>query len=245
MVGGAGTSGQKPLVIRAAGPSLATFGLSGTLDDPKFDLFAGSTPSGGNDNWGGGSALATALANVGAFPFSGPTSRDAAATVNITNRDNSVQVSAAGNGTGLVLAEIYDASPGPTFPATTPRLLNVSVRKSLGTGLTVGFTIGGSGSKTVLIRAIGPTLAAFGVGGTVVDPQLVLFKGDAKRDSNDNWGDTPALTAAFGAVGAFNLNAGSKDAALLATLEPGGYSVLVTGVGGTTGVALIEVYEMP
>ncbi|MCX6950587.1 MAG: immunoglobulin domain-containing protein [Verrucomicrobia bacterium] len=246
VVGGNATTGAKPLVIRAAGPSLGAFGVPGTLADPMFDLFAGSVKNGGNDNWGGSAQLTAALSAVGAFAFTGPNSLDAAATANVISRDNSVVVASANNGSGTVLAEIYDATPSDAFAATTPRLINVSVRKHLGTGLTAGFVLGGSASTKVLIRAVGPTLGVFGVPGVVADPQLTLFNDKSvKIGENDNWGGTAALSAAFTAVGAFALPTDSKDAALLVTLPPGLYSVQATGTGTTTGVALVEVYEVP
>lgn len=145
----------------------------------------------------------------------------------------------------MVIAELYDATPAAAFTATTPRLINVSVLKHLGTGVTAGFVIGGSTARTVLIRAIGPTLGGFGVADTVADPQLALFSGQTERARNDNWGGGTALAAAFAQVGAFGLAADSRDAALLATLAPGNYTVQVSGVAGTTGVALVEVYEVP
>ncbi len=245
VVGGANTSGQKPLVIRAAGPSLGALGVPGTLADPRFELFADTTSTGGNNDWGGSASLANAMAAVGAFAYTSPSSLDAAADVRISTRDNSVKVSANGAGTGLVIAEVYDATPEASVTATTPRLINVSVLKNIGTSLTAGFVIRGGSSQTVLIRAIGPTLVTFGVGNLVSDPQLTLFRGQTAIGSNNNWGGTAPLTAAFNQVGAFTLPAASLDAALLATLEPGDYTVQVTGVGGTTGTALVEVYEVP
>jgi sugar lactone lactonase YvrE len=246
VVGGSGTSGTKPLVIRAAGPSLSVFGVGSPLDDPQFSLFAGSTAAGGNDNWGGSPALTAALAAVGAFAFVSPTSKDAATTANISSRDNSVVVSSANSGGGSVLAEVYDATPSSSFTTTTPRLINVSVRKNLGTGLTVGFVLGGSAATKVLVRVVGPTLGTFGVGGVVADPQLTLFNDKSvKIGENNDWGGTTDLAAAFAAVGAFVLPATSKDAALVATLQPGSYSVVASGTAGTSGVALVEVYEVP
>lgn len=247
VVGGAGTSGPKPLVIRAAGPSLGALGVGGTLDDPKLELFAGSIKSGENDNWGGGADVSAAMAAVGAFAFSPPTSRDAAVFTSIVGGPgNSVQVSANGNGTGTVIAEIYDASPPGSFRASTPRLINVSVRKHLGTGLTMGFVVGGSGVKSVLVRAIGPTLGSFGVDGVVADPRLAVFnKSSTQIASNDNWAGDAVLGATFTKVGAFPLPADSRDAAVVATLQPGEYTVQVSGVNNTTGVALVEVYEVP
>jgi sugar lactone lactonase YvrE len=246
VVGGSGTSGSKPLVIRAAGPALGLLGVGGTLDDPKFELYAGSTKTTENDNWGGSAQLSAAMTAVGAFPYTVATSKDAAATASISSRDNSVVVSAASGNAGLVIAEIYDATPSESFVATTPRLINVSVRKSIGSGLTAGFVLGGSAATKVLIRVVGPTLGDFGVPGVVADPKLTLFNGSSvKIDENDNWGGTAALSAAFTSVGAFGLPAGSKDAAIVTTLNPGNYSVQAAGVNNTTGVVLVEVYEVP
>ena len=246
VVGGAGTSGSKPILIRAAGPALVQLGVGGVLNDPKLETYAGSTKTGENDNWGGSAVLSNAFAAVAAFPYPAATSLDAAVFGNISAGDNSVKVSATGSGTGLVIAELYDSTPVAAMTATTPRLVNVSVLKALGTGMTAGFVIDGTSPKKVLIRVVGPTLGTvFGVGGVVADPQLTLFSGQAVIGSNDNWGGTPELTAAFTQVGAFGLPAASKDAAVLATLQRGSYTVEAKGVGGTTGVAILEVYEVP
>ena len=249
VVGGAGTSGSKPILIRAAGPTLgaAPFNVPGSLNDPKIELFAGSTKTSENDNWGGSPSLSAAFASVGAFAYVSGTSLDAAALATIAAGDNSVRVSAAGSGTGTVIAELYDSTPFVSLTATSPRLVNVSVLKNLGAGLTAGFVIDGTGAKRVLIRAVGPTIGAspFNVGGVVADPQLTLFSGSTSIGSNDNWGGGAELTAAFTQVGAFALPAASRDAAILVTLQPGAYTVRATGVGGTTGVAIVEVYEVP
>jgi hypothetical protein len=123
----------------------------------------------------------------------------------------------------------YDSTADASFSLVSARLLNVSVLKSIGAGLTAGFTLVGSSAKTVLIRAVGPTLRDFRLGEAIADPQLVLFNSTAAAiGTNDNWGGTPALTAAFTSVGAFALPASSRDAAVLATLPPDGYTVQVT-----------------
>jgi hypothetical protein len=246
VVGGSGTTGSKALVIRAAGPSLGALGVPGTLDDPKLELFAGSTKTGENDNWGGSPTVANAMAAVGAFAYLGPTSRDATSALSVASGDNSVKVSAAGSGTGAVIAEIYDATPADSFTSATPRLLNVSVLKPLGAGFTVGFVVGGNVPKNVLVRAIGPTLGtAFLLGGVVSDPQLTLFSGQTVIGANDNWGGGAPLTSAFASVGAFVLPPASRDAAVTAALSPGNYTVQVSGVGGATGTILVEIYELP
>lgn len=246
VVGGTGTTGAKPLVIRAAGPSLGALGVAGTLSDPKIELYAGATKAGENDDWGGADRITSAMASVGAFAFASARSLDAAAVADITTSNNSVKVFGVGSSTGTVIGEIYDATPAGTFTTATPRLLNVSVLKNIGTGLTAGFVIGGSTPKTILVRAIGPGLASFGITSTAVaDPQLTLFgAGGVRMGENDNWGGTAALTAAFDQVGAFSLASGSRDAAILATLAPGNYTAEVRGIGGT-GIALVEIYEVP
>jgi hypothetical protein len=84
-----------------------------------------------------------------------------------------------------------------------------------------------------------------GIPSASADSQLTLFFGRRAIGTKDNWGGEPALTAAFAQVGAFALPAASRDAALLATLQPGAYTVQARGVSGTTGVALVEIYEVP
>jgi len=99
----------------------------------------------------------------------------------------------------------------------------------------------------VLIRGVGPGLTGFGVSGVMPDPQISVFTPTAQLAANAGWGtgtsSAAQLSAAAALVGAFPLAAGSKDSALLVTLPPGAYSVEVTSVSGTTGVALIEVYD--
>jgi hypothetical protein len=114
--------------------------------------------------------------------------------------------------------------------------------------MTAGFAIGGSTAKTVLIRAVGPSLGTppFNIAGAIADPQLTLFSGQTNIGSNDNWGGTATLVNTFNQVGAFALSSTtSRDAALLVTLQPGTYTVQVSGVGSTTGVAIVEIYDVP
>jgi hypothetical protein len=162
-----------------------------------------------------------------------------------------VHVRGNGDTTGVALAEIYDATETAAISATAPRLVNVSARALVGSGddiLIPGFVITGGSPKTVLIRAIGPTLGDLGVEGAMADPRLQLYSGDTEIEANDNWGDDPAavapLIALFNRVGAFEIPEGSADAVLVVTLDPGLYTAHVRGVDGGTGVALVEVYEV-
>ena len=104
----------------------------------------------------------------------------------------------------------------------------------------------GPGSRTVLIRGIGPTLGAapFNLTGVAADPRVTLYAGTRWMAANDDWGGSSALAAAFTRVGAFSLANTSRDAALITTLAPGNYSVQITGAGANPGLALVEVYEI-
>jgi hypothetical protein len=242
-LGGTAAPATKAVLLRAIGPSLGAFGVGGTLADTVLTVFQGQTQVAQNDDWAGGFDFAS----VGAFALAGNPIRDAALyNAAIPSGSYSIQVTGKNNATGVALAEIYDATPASSFSVATPRLINVSARTQVGTGddvLIAGFSIGGSTPLRVLIRAVGPTLAAFGVGGTLADPRLQIFRGQTQIAENDNWAAADAAT--FGSVGAFALQANSRDAALVITLQPGTYSAQISGVNNTTGVALVEVYELP
>ena len=121
--------------------------------------------------------------------------------------------------------------------------------------LAAGFVVRGTTPRRLLIRAVGPTLSGFGVTGVLADPKLEVFRQgtEAPLATNDNWSapispstSTAAqLTAAFSSVGAFALTANSRDAALIITLPAGTYTAQVSGVNNTTGVAIVEVYDLP
>jgi hypothetical protein len=236
IVGIAVDGGTRDVLVRAVGPGLASFGLTTAMADPRLELFRGQTLVLANDDWP--AALAPTFAAAGAFalPLG---SRDAAFRQGL---DGGFSIQARGTGPGVVLVEAYDIGTG-----NTPRLINVSARNRVGTGddiLIAGFNIEGTGTKQLLIRAVGPGLAAFGVTGVLVDPRLELFTGAGTRvTENDNW--AASLAPTFSAVGAFGLTVGSPDAALLTTLPPGSYSVQVRGADGGTGEALVEIYEVP
>lgn len=236
------TGGSKDVLLRAVGPGLAAFGLTGTLADPRIAVYnLQGRLVGENDDWAN---LAGEFTAVGAFPLQ-VGSRDAALiTQLIASQSKTAHIPASTS--GLVLIEAYDLTD-----TTAQRLTNVSVRNRVGTGadiLIAGFAIAGTGNKRLLVRGVGPGLAAFGVTGVLADPRLVLQRSGENGTStfvaeNDDW--SSSLASTFAAVGAFNLPSGSKDAALLVTLAPGTYTVQLSGVGDTTGEALIEAYEVP
>jgi len=249
VVGGAGTSGSEPLLIRASGPALVPFGVAGTLPDPQLQLFSGSSVQGTNDGWAGSAQIASTAASVGAFAWPNPLSHDSALLGTLSAGAYTAQIAGQGGDTGVALAEVYDATPAGAYTQTSPRLVNISTRVQVGTGgsiLIAGFVIGGATSKTVLIRASGPALIPFGVSGTLPDPRLQLFSGSTLVESDSGWGGDAEIASTAASVGAFSWGSSpTNDSAILVTLPPGAYTAQVSGAGGDTGVALIEVYEVP
>lgn len=128
------------------------------------------------------------------------------------------------------------------------RLLNLSSRGELpaGSALIAGFVLEGSGSKPLLLRGVGPGLSGFGVPGVLENPVISLFAGTVRMAGVDDWdqdGSGPAVSAAAASAGAFPLEQGSADAALLSVLGTGIYSVHLSDAGAGGGAALVEVYD--
>jgi hypothetical protein len=254
MIAGFVVAGTEPksVLIRATGPALTTFGLGGALPNPKLELYSGQTKIQENDDWSSASnasEVAATAERTGAFALAAG-SKDAALLATLAPGSYTAQVSTTDGAAGVSLVEVYDAGQGPVGDAT-PRIINISTRAVVNGGegiLIAGVVITGNAPKQVLIRATGPALAGFGVGNALADPRVKLFKGETLIRENDNWSDSatdaPLIAAAGVATGAFALAPGSKDAALLLTLEPGSYTVQVSGSGNRTGVSLVEVYEV-
>ena len=249
-IGPAESGGSLPLVIRAIGPTLAQFGVGGVLADPVMTFYAAgnTTPLETNDDWGGSADVAAAFRSVAAFPLPDNSLDAAIVRSGVRPGGYTVQVAGKGSASGAVIAEIYNAST-ETPTATSPRLINLSTLAEIdgGSDLAVGFVLGGQTARTVLVRGVGPSLAAFGIGGLMTDPRLELFNNNtgARIASNDDWSGSLEIAAASAAVGAFPLSGGgSKDAVLLITLPPGPYSARISGANNAGGTAIVEVYEV-
>ena len=252
----------RQMLIRVVGPTLsgAPFNLANTLNNPALALYVGTNqnPALTNDNWGtqaAGAAQVQAIQQAtnraAAFALQ-PNSRDAAILATLPAGSYTVQAQigpGSTNNAGLVLIEVYDVTQGG--PAA-PKAINVSTRGAVGTGansLIAGFVVTGQVSRRMLIRGAGPTLANLGVPGVLADPILTLSAqstGQVLR-TNDNWGtgdEAPIIASAASAAGAFPFPAGSRDAAMIVMLPPGAYTVQLAGVGGGTGVGIVEVYDV-
>ena len=244
-----GGSGTETLLIRADGPVLTQYGVTGVLAQPILNVLSGQTVVATNTGWGTNSnpaQIASVAAQVGAFALPS-NSADCAVIVNLPPGAYTVQVSGVGNTTGVALAEVYEVA------STGTRLINIATRAQVGTGgniLIPGFVIGGSGTEQLLVRGDGPVLSQYGVTGVLAQPSLAIYSGQTVIASNTGWGTntnpTPAEIASIAsAVGAFPLPSNSADCAQVVNLTAGAYTIQVSGVSNTTGVALAEVYEVP
>ncbi len=237
----------KRYVSRAIGPGLALFGATGVLPDPQLTVFSGTgTELFRNNGWERGPdavALPGYFKSVGAFPLT-TGSLDAALATDLKAGAYTLQITSPTSRSGLALAELYELD-------TNGRTVNLSSRARVRAddgALIGGFVVQGPAYKRMLLRAVGPTLAAFGLTGALRDPVLTLYSGQTVVATNDRWeaaDNAAAIIAATKNAGAFALGAGSEDAALLITLPPGAFTVEVKGKNNTEGVALLEIYEVP
>ena len=247
-------SAPRPVLIRAIGPALGAFGVSGSLAAPRLTLFRDGSAIGTNDAWGANpraTEIAAAAARVGAFALP-TTSADSSIIATLSPGNYTASVTSVDGGSGTALVEVYDV--GDPAVSTAPRLINIATRGRVGPGnlLTAGIVVTGNAPKRLLVRAVGPTLGLFGVANALADPGLTILRGQTTIAGNDDWSSPAAdavgtadIALATAAVGAFALPAGSKDACLLLTLQPGSYTAQVGGNSGASGAALVEVYEVP
>ncbi|MFA5263491.1 MAG: immunoglobulin domain-containing protein [Opitutaceae bacterium] len=241
VVSGASGSEKKEVIVRGVGPGLQQSGVANFLSDPEARVYSGSTVIASNDDWNS-ATMKTTLASVGLDTLASG-SKDAAMLAQFADGGYTVQVGAKTNENGVALAEIYESDS-----MTPSHMSAMAVRAKAGTNektLIAGFVIKGAANKRLIIRGLGPALAGASVTGYLADPKLDVYSGSTVIASNDNWGNTQELRTAFTSVGLEPMEANSKDAALIADLPPGGYTVWLTGVNATTGIGLIEIYELP
>jgi hypothetical protein len=284
MIGGFVIEGTEPAVVlvRGRGPTMggAPFFVSGVLTDPYLQLFSGSTPIAQNDNWHddpqcdsrfacGGSAeiLATGL-----DPCQ-PNPRQTAAPHGCSNESAILMIlppgaytaflKGVGGGVGIGLVEVFEID-GLT---NSSKLVNISTRAMVQKSdnrMIGGMIVSSSASKTVLIRARGPSMgtAPFFVPGVLSDPYLQLFSGSSLVAQNDNWQDSPHCDSQFGCGDASHIAAAglspcepnpdqasapancNREAAILISLLPGAYTAVLGGIAGGTGVGLVEIFDL-
>ncbi len=242
-------SGEKKLLVRGIGPGLEQHGVPDFLEDPTFTFYnSQSVPIGTNNDWGDSAfagILAAEMSRVGAFAIE-EGSTDSAEILTLTGGAYTAIASNAGGEDGVVLVEVYDADE----VVSDATLANISMRGRVGQGaevLIAGFVIEGNLPKRLLIRAIGSGLLDKGVVNVVADPTMTLYRGPNPITTNDDWDAHPEraqLESFMANAGAFPLDEGSGDSAIFVWLEPGPFTVIISGVGGQTGVALVEIYDL-
>jgi predicted methyltransferase MtxX (methanogen marker protein 4) len=238
LIGGFIISGSAPkkVIVRAIGPSLGNFGVTGFLADPTLELHEQDGTIITNDNWKDDQQ--TEIEATGLAP-----SDDLESAIVETLVPGAYTAIVAGkNGTtGIGLVEAYDLDQ-----AVDSELANISTRGFIDTGDNVmigGFIIGPDGfdDGTVLVRGIGPSLTAFGVPGALQDPTLELHDGSGNTlVANDDWKESQQTE-----IEATGLKpSDDRESAILSTLAPGAYTAIVRGTLESTGVGLVEVYHL-
>jgi len=246
-------NGPKTVILRAIGPELTRFGIPNALADPTMELHSGAGALiASNNNWqttviGGiiSSDQVSAIQNSGHVPT---VPSESAIIATLQPGNYTAIVRGVSNTTGVALVEVYDLSAD-----NASVLGNISTRSFVQTGNNVmigGFIIEGSAPKTVIVRAIGPELTRLGVPNALADPALDLHNSTgALIASNNNW----QTTVIGGIISSDQVSAIQNsghaptvpsESAIIATLQPGNYTAIVRGVNNTTGVALVEVYDL-
>lgn len=235
-------SAAKRLAVRALGPSLTALGVPNALANPILELrdSTGATIA-TNDDWGSAGnnqdvtdvALAPGSPQESAILTTVPSSTTGTAYTAIMRGVN--------NTTGVGVVEVYDLDSGPGST-----LLNISTRGQVGTdpnALIGGFILGGTESKRIFVRAIGPSLTQFGIPNALVNPTLELRNAQGGVvDSNDDWMNSPQKTQIEDS-GLAPTN--TKESAVVQMLAAGQYTAIVRGVDGGTGIGSVEVYQLP
>ena len=228
---------EKTVALRVLGPSLAEAGLAGALQDPVLTLYDSSGLAiATNDNWES-DPREMEISASGLAP-AGPS--ESATIQTLAPGAYTVIASPKGENSGIGLVEIYDLSA-----QSTSQLANISSRGVIGTTdkvLIGGFIVGDVSNATVVIRALGPSLAQSVTPETAVDPQLTIFDSNGLvLGSNDNWQDD--INGAD--VEQNGLAPGNPvEAAIILHPPAGAYTAVATDSGGSSGLGLLEVYDL-
>ena len=232
-------SAPKHVLIRAIGPSLTRFGVPNVLADPLLELHGpGGFATITDDNWRDDPLQALQIEATGIAPTN---DLESAIDANLNPGSYTAVVRGSNNASGVALVEVYDLNQ-----AVLAKLANISTRAFVSTGDDIvigGFQLGGNtGDDRIIVRGIGPSLAAFGVTNALADPTLELRDGNgALVIANNDWQDNPAQAAQLTAAGLAPTN--RSESGLAATLPPGAYTALLAGLNNGTGVGLLEIYD--
>jgi N-acetylneuraminic acid mutarotase len=255
MIGGFIVQGteSKRLIIRAIGPELTQHGVPNALANPTLELHDSTgVLIASNNNWAttiiGGIITANQVQDIRSSGYPPSDGRESAIIANLPPGNYTAIVRGVNNMAGVALVEVYALSGNASSILT-----NISTRSFVQTGDNVmigGFIVQGAQSKRVIIRAIGPELTQHGVSNAMVNPTLELHNATgALIASNDNWHDTILGGIITSDQWVEITNSGyaptdGRESAIIADLPAGNYTAIVRGVSNTTGVALVEVYDL-
>jgi hypothetical protein len=246
-------SGPKRVMIRAIGPELTQFGIPDALANPRLELHnrTGALIA-SNDDWQttilGGIITTNQVSDIQNSGLAPTVASESAIIADLQPGNYTAIVHGVNNTTGVALVEVYDLNPGAGSD-----LGNISTRSFVQTGEHVmigGFIVQGSGPKKVIIRAIGPELTQFGIADALANPRLELYnRTGALIASNDNWqttirGGIITSNQVSDIQNSGHVPTAASESAIIANLQPGNYTAIVRGIGNTTGVGLVEVYDL-
>jgi hypothetical protein len=228
-------SAPKKVIVRAIGPSLQAQGLENVMADPVLTIHGEQEePVASNDNWQDGADSASQLSAIGMAPAS---ELEAALVVTLPPGKYTAVVESKNATGGTALVELYDGDlPGNS------ELGNISTLGFSGAGndaLIAGFVVG-SGSAKVVVRALGPSLTQFGVANALENPTLDLHDANGSIAGNDDWENG----AGGDAIAVLFQPTDPREAAVQINLAPGNYTAVVQGKDGSSGVALVEAYNL-
>jgi hypothetical protein len=253
MIGGFIVQGAEAVVIRAIGPELARYGVPNALVNPKLELHdASGALIASNDDWQhtiiGGIICCEQASWIQTSGYAPTQPSESAIIASLSPGNYTAIVRGVNNTVGVALVEVYRF-----LPEGSSRLVNISTRSFVQTGTDVmigGFIVQGNGPKRVIVRAIGPELAQHGVRNPLADPTLELYNHTGGlMASNDNWmttiiGGIITSDQVHDIIASGHAPTDSSESAIIATLPPGNYTAIVRGVNNTTGVGLVEVYDL-
>lgn len=223
-------SASKRIILRAPGPSVP---VNGALADPMLELYNDAKQLvASNNNW----PDAPNMQEIFDSALAPAQNAEPAILKTVAPGNYTVVVRGASNSTGVALVEVYDLEAG-----SESKLANISTRGFVQTGDNVligGFILTGTEPRRAIIRAIGPSLP---VPGALTNPKLDLRDANgALLASNDNWRTTQEAEI----VGTTLAPSDDRESAIVRDLPPSNYTAIVSGVGETTGVALVEAYSL-
>jgi hypothetical protein len=246
-------TGPKRVIIRAIGPELTQHGITNPLADPRLELHNGTGALiASNNNWQttiiGGVITRNQVTDIQNSGHAPTAATESAIIASLQPGNYTVIVRGVSNTAGVALVEVYDLSPG-----STAILGNISTRGFVQTGDNVmigGFVVQGTGGKRLILRAIGPELTQHGVPNVLANPMLELHNGSGALIAlNNDWQTTIIGGVITGNQVSDIQNSGYaptavSESAIIANLQPGNYTAIVRGVNNSTGVALVEVYDL-